>query len=74
MKDAADALKQLSDEYYSGYYLGFYENTAYFRIGPPYPKKITVRAGTKLMEDAGTSIARYPGDYAVRLVETTVIV
>jgi hypothetical protein len=43
-------------------------------VGPPYPKKITVRAGTKVMEDTGTRIERYPGDYAVRLVETTVIV
>ena len=73
LRDAADALKKLTDGYYGGYYMGFYENTAPFRVGPPYPKKITVRAGTKLMEDAGTSLARYPGDYAVRLVETTVM-
>ena len=73
-KNVVDCLKALSDGYYGGYYMGFYENTAYFRIGPPYPTKVTIRAGTKITEDAGTTIERYPGDYAVRLVETRVIV
>ncbi|MBI3922190.1 MAG: hypothetical protein HY318_12285 [Armatimonadetes bacterium] len=36
--------------------------------------KVTVRAGCKIPEDVGTSLERYPGDYAVRVVETTVIV
>ena len=73
MLGAVDCLKKLSDGYYGGFYMGFYENTAYFRIGPPYPKKVTIRCGCKVPEDVGTSIERYPGDYAIRLVETLVI-
>jgi len=73
IKDAVDCLKKLSLRYYEGYYMGFYENTAYFRIGPPYPHKVTIRSGCKATEDPGTSIERYPADYAIRVVETTVV-
>ncbi len=73
MLGAVDCLKKLSEGYYGGYHMGFYENTVYFRVGPPYPRKITVRGGCKVPEDPGTSIERYPGDYAVRLIETTVV-
>lgn len=43
---------------------------------PPvsYPKKITIRCGCKGTEDAGTKFERYPGDYAIRLVQVHVIV
>ena len=70
-----DCLKKLSDGYYEGMYLGFYENTATFRIGEvdTYPQKVTIRSGCKGTEDPGTSIARYPADYAIRIVETIVI-
>ena len=68
-----DCLKKLSDGYYGGFHMGFYENTVYFRVGPPYPRKVTIRGGCKVPEDQGTSIERYPGDYAVRLIETTVV-
>jgi hypothetical protein len=71
--DACAALRKLSDEFYGGYPLGLYENCAHFRVGPPQPRKITVRAGCKGTEDPGTAIARYPADYAVRVVETIVI-
>ena len=73
INSAVACLKALSDNYYSGVYMGFYENTSYFRVGPPQPKQITIRCGCKDTEDPCTSIARYPADYAVRLVETTVI-
>ena len=73
MLGAVDCLKKLSDGYYGGFYMGFYENTAYFRIGPPYPMKVTVRCGCKIVEDPGTSVERCPGDYAIRVVETTVM-
>ena len=69
MKDALDCLRKLSDRFYEGYYMGFYENTVYFRIGPPYPNQVTIRCGCKAPEDPGTSIERYPADYAIRLVE-----
>ncbi len=73
MLGAVDCLKKLSDGYYGGFYMGFYENTAYFRIGPPYPHKVTIRCGCKVPEDVGTSIESYPGDYAIRLVEILVM-
>lgn len=73
IRGAVECLKKLSDGYYSGYYMGFYENTAYFRIGPPNPTQVTIRSGCLGTEDPGTSLARYPGDYAIRVVETTVV-
>ena len=39
-----------------------------------FPKKITIRCGCKAPEDPGTSLERYPGDYAIRLVQVHVIV
>ena len=69
---AVACLKALSDNYYGGMYMGFYENTAYFRVGPPEPRQVTIRCGCKDTEDPGTSIARYPADYAIRVVEVTV--
>jgi len=74
MKGPVDCLKKLTDGYYGGYYMGFYENVANFRVGPPYPARITVRAGTKIWEDPGTRYERFPADYAVRVIETIVIV
>ena len=73
MTGPVECLKKLSEGYYGGYDMGFYENTAHFRVGPPYPRAVTVRCGCKVPEDPGTSLERYPGDYAVRVVETTVI-
>lgn len=73
MKDAADCLKKLSAGFYEGVYLGFYENVASFRPGPPYPRRITIRSGCRLSEDPGTNLDRYPGDYAIRVVETIVV-
>ena len=31
-----------------------------------------IRAGTRIIEDPGTNWERYPGDYAVRVIETAV--
>ncbi len=73
IQSALDCLRELSDRYYGGYYLGLYENTAAFRIGPPYPQRVTIRCGCKCTEDPGTAIERYPGDYAIRVVETVVV-
>ena len=73
VKDRADCLKKLSAGFYEGVGMGFYENTAHFRVGPPYPHKVTVRCGCKEPEDPGTSLERYPGDYAIRVVETLVM-
>jgi hypothetical protein len=69
---AVECLRKLSDRFYEGFYMGFYENTAYFRVGPPYPHKVTIRCGCKAPEDPGTSIERYPADYAIRVVEVLV--
>jgi len=74
MRDDVDCLRKLSLGYYQGVDMSFYENTAHFRIGPPYPKSVTIRCGCKGIEDPGTSIQRYPADYAVRVVDVTVIV
>jgi hypothetical protein len=52
----------------------FYENAASFRLGPPYPRRATVRCGCLAPEDLGTSLERYPAIYAIRVVETLVIV
>jgi len=73
IRNAVDCLRELSDRYYGGYYMGFYENTAYFRVGPPYPRRVTIRCGCRAPEDPGTTIERYPADYAIRIVETVVI-
>ena len=73
LADTYAALKALSDRFYDGWCLRLHENTATFRVGPPYPTKITIRCGCRGTEDPGTSIERYPADYAVRLVETQVM-
>ena len=73
MIDAADCIKKLSLGFYDGVYVGFYENTASFKVGPPYPTRVTIRSGCLVPEDPGTSIERYPGDYAIRVIETTVL-
>ncbi len=74
-KDAADAIRKLTHDYYYPLDFGLYENTTYFRVGARgvYPNKITVRGGCKDTEDPGMSIERYPAEYAFRLIETTVI-
>ena len=53
---------------------GLYENTAYFRIGEadPVARKIIIRGGSLDYEDPGTDRERYPGDYAVRLIDVLV--
>ena len=67
----------------SGWYMpgslmsGLYENTAYFRIGDTSspeltPYEIVVRGGGLDYEDPGTRIARYPADYAFRLINVLV--
>jgi hypothetical protein len=38
-----------------------------------YPRKITIRCGCKEPEDPGSTLERYPGDYAIRLVQVHVI-
>lgn len=68
-----DCLKKLSDGFYGGYFMGFYENVAHFRVGPPNPQRVTIRAGAKVMEDTGTRHERI-GDYAVRVIELEVAV
>ena len=73
MKDTLDCLKKQSRGFYEGIHMGYYENTVYFRVGPPYPHKITIRGGTKTAEEPGMSTARAPGEYAFRIIETTVI-
>jgi len=74
MADTVECLRKLSHGYYQNVEMSFYENTAHFRVGPPYPKSITIRCGCKGVEDPGTSIERYPADYAIRVVEVSVIV
>ncbi len=68
MAGTRDALKKLSMGYYEGLYMGFYENVANFQVGPPYPKKVTIRCGCKVTECPGTSMERYPAEYAIRVV------
>jgi len=64
---------------------GLYENTAYFRIGDAvyFDKatkslkqvdchKVVIRAGSLDYEDPGTQRARYPAEYAIRLIDVTV--
>jgi hypothetical protein len=75
VKDALDIMSRLTYNFHENLEMSLYENTAYFRVGTKgyYPKKVTIRCGCKGTEDSGTSIERYPADYAVRLVETTVL-
>ena len=73
LKDTVDILKRQSRGFYEGIHMGYYENTAYFRVGPPYPNKVTIRGGSKTMEEPCMSTRRVPGEYAFRIIETTVI-
>ena len=68
---AFEALRLSTWNYYGEYCLNFHENTATFRVGPPYPRRITVRSGALMPEDRGDRM-RYPGDYAIRVIETAV--
>jgi hypothetical protein len=68
----ADCLKKYTDGYYGDIHLGFYENTALFKAGPPYPHKVTIRGGCMLPEVPGMNY-QPRADYAFRVVETTVI-
>lgn len=74
-KDDIDMIKYHSSNFYEPFDIMLYENTAYFRIGTQnhYPKKITIFSGAKGIEEPGTANGRYPGEYAIRLVEVTVI-
>jgi len=75
IKDFPDIARRLTQGYCENLEMTFWENTVPFRVGTKdsYPERITVRAGCKNYEDPGTSIERYPADYAVRLIETHVI-
>ena len=73
IRNAVECLKKQSNGYYEGIHMGFYENTAYFRVGPPYPNEVTIRGGCKIAEEPDMINERCPGDYAFRVIETTVI-
>jgi hypothetical protein len=73
LSDTLDMLKKQSRGFYEGIHMGYYENTAYFRVGPPYPHRVTIRGGSKTMEEPGMTTRRAPGEYAFRIIETTVI-
>ena len=83
VEEAEAFVEQLQSIVYgmsNGYYRpgpimgGLYENTAYFRIGEadPVARKIIIRGGSLDYEDPGTDRERYPGDYAVRLIDVLV--
>jgi len=67
-----ECLKAYSEAYYEPMHLGFYENTAYFRIGPPYPDTVTIRCGCLLPEVPGLPF-QPRADYAIRVVDVTVL-
>ena len=69
---AIDCLKRLTNDFFEELHMGFYENTAYFRVGPPAPHKITIRSGSYTPENPGLATERYSGEFAIRLVETIV--
>jgi len=74
-KDDIDMIKYHSKNFYEPFDISLYENTAYFRIGTKdkYPHRIVVRSGCKDVEEPGTVNARYPAEYAVRLIELTLL-
>lgn len=74
-KDNIDMIKHNTFNYYEPFETSLYENTACFRIGTKdkYPQKVVIRSGCKGIEDPCTDIERYPADYAIRLVETTIL-
>jgi hypothetical protein len=69
--DAFEAMRHNTFDYYGDYFFGLWENTATFRVGPPYPNRISIRAGALTPEDRGDRM-RYPGDYAIRVIEVAV--
>ena len=71
--DPVDCIKKFSEQYYESVHLGFYENTARFRIGPPYPNAVTIRSGCKLPEVPGLDDMQPKADYAIRVVDLTVM-
>lgn len=73
IKDPVDCLKKFTENYYDSIHLGFYENTACFRIGSPYAHKVTIRSGCMLPEVPGMRDVQQRADYAVRIVEIIVI-
>jgi hypothetical protein len=75
VRDAVDIFRRLTRGWHDNLETSFYENTVYFRVGTAshYPRKVTLRCGSKEPEDTGTSLERYPGDYAIRLVEVQVL-
>lgn len=75
-KDNVDMIKHNTANYYEPFEISLYENTAHFRVGTKnrYPRQVTVRSGCKGIEDPGTDIERYPADYAIRLIDVTLMV
>jgi len=69
--NASEAMRMHTFDYYGDYFFGLWENTPTFRVGPPYPNKISIRAGALCPEDRGERM-RYPGDYAIRVIEVSV--
>ena len=84
--EAREYIKRIQTTVYnmtSGYFMpgslmsGLYENTAYFRIGdtsrPEHTAyKVTIRGGGLDYEDPGIWKARYPAEYAFRLIDVVV--
>ena len=66
-----DWFSHRSRGFYRSLWMGVYENTAYFRIERTH--KVTIRGGSMEFEDPHMPGERYPGEYAVRIVETTVV-
>ena len=73
--DNTDMIKHNTDNFLRSFEMSLYENTAHFRIGREdgVSNKVTIRCGCRGIEDPGTDIERYPADYAIRLVELTVV-
>jgi hypothetical protein len=66
-----DWFSHRSGGFYGSIWMGVYENTAFFRVERT--NKITIRAGSLDVEDPYMPNARYPGEYSVRIIETTVV-
>jgi hypothetical protein len=74
-QDDVAMIKYHSKNFYEPFDISLYENTAHFRVGTKdkYPHRILVRSGCKDVEEPGTPCDRYPAEYAVRLIELTVL-
>ena len=86
VEDARNHIERMQNIFYNmtggcnvpgSFISGLYENTATFRIGdttrPEHTAhKVVVRGGGLDYEDPGTHIARYPADYAFRMIDLTV--